>query len=679
MRIELENDAVLIRVDDAFVCRLEYDFLWGGGILRPHKVLLESENQIRAEFEGAEIRDEISETHGLITVDRHWIITRAGRGRLSFACAVESPTLAQWTVPSVMYDENRLGEGKYPRGGLSLGWSFREDRTPLPACGIVHDHDSFLSVFTEPARSEDEVSSLKSELKNGSPFFRIRTPLVEEPYTYTEKGVVLGGLTRRRERFFKKRRAEAPFQYRRRFYVAYGQGMGHSAHMFDRIAQSALNLPVLGESFQEAADWGDIADLKLKHLLFLAVDDAPTGVAGIRMGRGNGFIQSYYNYLIGSFLGKNIEAAVILTRAGTELDRPDLIDLAERIGRFFLRGRLPGGGHQDMYDLRRKTWGSYAGPDNNKTLLKGVNARCNGELMGNYLRLHELLASQGRQIDEFPDMVKANIDFYLRCQLCGDENGSFGRWWTPDGEPINTLGTNGAYIVSLLVEYVKRFGPDERISDALQRAAQYYGKLVDQNAFYADTLDADCVDKEAGVALLRSFLDLHEWDPRPDYLENARRAAGFILSWTWLYDVAFPPETRSGRAGLRTTGLTAVSVAHHHLDFYGLMIGYDFLRLHAATGESRYKQYAMLMIDACRQLISRPGRLLGRSQEFIGWQPEQINQTDWDYIHHWFGAKGKFHICIAWNVVLTLGAILDIRKRFPEVMNFKFSGRYLKG
>jgi hypothetical protein len=85
----------------------------------------------------------------------------------------------------------------------------------------------------------------------------------------------------------------------------------------------------------------------------------------------------------------------------------------------------------------------------------------------------------------------------------------------------------------------------------------------------------------------------------------------------------------------------------------------------------------MLMIDACRQLISRPNRLLGRSEDFVGWQPEQINQTDWDYIHHWFGAKGKFHICIAWNVVLTLGAILDIREKFPEVMNFNLTGRYL--
>ena len=677
MRIELEKDAILIRMHDFFTSRLKYDFFWGGRIMQPRKISLENENHVYVEFQGAEIRDVISESDGLVTVDRDWAINLTGKGRLMFSCKVVSPHLPEWTVPSVMYDQNRLGEGKYPRGGLAGGWSFREDRTPLPACSIVHDRKTFQAVFTEPARSEDEISSVKSTLKNGAPFFQIQTPMVEEPRTYTEKGVVLGGLTRRKERFFRKRRDEAPFRYRRRFYVAYGQDFHNAAYIPDRMARSALQLPGFGEPFQNHADWGDIADLKLGHLLFLKVDDPQTGAAGFRMGRGNGLIQSFYEYLIGSFLGKNIEAAVILARAGRELDRPDLIDLAERVARFFLRGRLPGGGHRDMYDLRRKSWASYAGPDNDKTLLAGVNARCNGELMVNYLRLNDLLNAQGRGVDEIQDMVKANVGFYLRHQLGKDRDGSFGRWWTPDGEPINTLGTNGAYIVSLLVEFAKRFGPDEQVTNALNRAAKYYGRLVDENAFYADTLDADCVDKEAGVALLLAFLDLYEWDPKPEYLENARRAAGFILGWTWLYDVAFSPRTKAGKAGLRTTGLTAVSVAHHHLDFYGLMIGYDFLRLHAATKEDRYKQYAMLMIDACRQLISRPGRLLGRSKDFVGWQPEQINQTDWDYIHHWFGAKGKFHICIAWNVVLTLGAILDIREKFPEVMNFQLTGRYL--
>jgi hypothetical protein len=81
------------------------------------------------------------------------------------------------------------------------------------------------------------------------------------------------------------------------------------------------------------------------------------------------------------------------------------------------------------------------------------------------------------------------------------------------------------------------------------------------------------------------------------------------------------------------------------------------------------------MIDACGQLISDKKDLLGRSQNFIGWQPEQVNQSNWDYMLRFFGTKGRFHTCVAWPVVLTLGAMLDIRERFPDLLDFNL-GEY---
>jgi hypothetical protein len=83
------------------------------------------------------------------------------------------------------------------------------------------------------------------------------------------------------------------------------------------------------------------------------------------------------------------------------------------------------------------------------------------------------------------------------------------------------------------------------------------------------------------------------------------------------------------------------------------------------------------MIDACGQLISSKEDLLGKSKEFIGWQPEQVNHTNWDYKTRFMGTKGRFHTCVAWNVVLTLGAMLDIRERYPEMLNFRLSKQCL--
>jgi hypothetical protein len=238
---------------------------------------------------------------------------------------------------------------------------------------------------------------------------------------------------------------------------------------------------------------------------------------------------------------------------------------------------------------------------------------------------------------------------------------------------LNSLGTNGAYIISLLVELEKLIGRQDDIDAALNKAGKYYASLIDSNGFYADTLDADCVDKEAGCALLRAFLDLYERSHDEFYLRYARLAAGFVLSWMFTYNIAFAAKSPLGQRNFKTSGMTAVSVAHHHLDFYGLFIAYDFLRLWEATKDELWKKCARLMIASCGQLISDREDLLGRDKDFIGWQPEQINHTNWDYKLRFLGTKGRFHSCVAWPVVLTLGAMFDIRDRFPDILSFKLS------
>lgn len=109
--------------------------------------------------------------------------------------------------------------------------------------------------------------------------------------------------------------------------------------------------------------------------------------------------------------------------------------------------------------------------------------------------------------------------------------------------------------------------------------------------------------------------------------------------------------------------MTSVSVAHHHMDFYGLYIAVDFLRLWRHTGEEIYHRQASLLSNACRQLVARPEHELGKDPQMTGWQPEQINYTLWDYFDRPECMKGHFDICIAWVSVLQLGAMQEIRER----------------
>ena len=666
MDLDLKQDgmAVSLTSKGTELGELYYSIRKGSNWLEPQEVIADEGNCVRAIFKHSELTDRFTFGEGLVRVDRCWKISQPGRWQLGFGyCPL--PHLRQWLVPSVMYEKNSMGSGRFPRGDVDAGWSFREDRIPVPSCSILHNGSEWQAVFTQPARDDGETSSVKTYLRDSKPAFEIRVPYTEEPFTYTEKGIFIGGLSKATGKLFKVRKV--PFEYSRTFYITYGQ-CTHESEIFMRLAEVALNEFAGPRSGPPEADWSEIASLKLKHLGYLLIDDGP--VTAIKMGKGNGLFQSFYEYAAGSFLVRGMEGATVFARAGKETDSPKYMDIADRAGRFFLAGSLPNGLHRDCYSLKDGRWGGYMGVGTPPELQLGANTRCNGEVMVNYLKLYTLLKEDGRERPEFLDLALKNADFYLGHQLEGEEDGSFGRWWDVSGKPMNTLGTNGAYIVSLLVELEKITGKRDGIDGALQRAGRYYASLVDKRAFYADTLDADCVDKEAGVALLRAFLDLYERSHDEFYLKYARLCAGFVLSWMYTYNIAFDANSPLGRRNFKTLGMTAVSVAHHHLDFYGLAIAFDFLRLQEATQEGIWEKCARLMINACGQLVSNEKDLLGKGKDFIGWQPEQINQTNWDYKHRVLGTRGRFHICVAWTAVLTLGAMLDIRERFPGVLDF---------
>lgn len=666
MKLELDvtGDRVRIVADGHLQGEVCYKLKLGSRYLFPEYVRWEEGNIVKAIFTGAVVTDKYEAENGLVRVRRLWKVLQPGRWQLLFDY-VPGPGLDRWLVPAVMYEKNEMGQGNFPGGGIEVGWSFREDRIPVPSCSILHNSEKWQAVYASPAAYEGEISSVKTFISEGRPAFQIRIPYTEEPFTYTEKGIVLGGLTAKTEKFFNVRRL--PFEYTRTFYIA-ADKCGHSSDIYIALASIALD-EFAADKGNGRVDWSKIASLKLKHLKYLLIDNPD--MTAIKQGKGNGLFQSFYEYTAGSFLSKSLEAAVIFARAAAETGKEGYRGIAERTGKFFLQGALPNGLHRDCYSLKTGKWGGYLGVGTPSELAVGVNARCNGEVMVNYLRLYRVLKDTGCQRDEFLKVAGDNAQFYIQHQLKGKEDGSFGRWWDTGGRPANTLGTNGAYIISLLVELEKVSGRRDDMDAALKRAGKFYSALIDNNGFYADTLDADCVDKEAGCALLRAFLDLYEGFHDEFYLKYARLAAGFVLSWMFTCNVAFDPKSMLGKRGFRTAGMTAVSVAHHHLDFYGLSIAFDFLRLWEATQDGLWKKCALLMINACGQLVSSEGDHLGRSRDFTGWQPEQINQTNWDYKTRLLGTKGRFHTCVAWTVVLTLGAMLDIRERYPDILDFR--------
>lgn len=599
-----------------------------------------------------------------IIVESKWDITSSGiyKFKTCFVPYIEKDF--NWVVPSVMYNKNKDGIGKFPKGGLEKAWSFREDRVSIPSCSILYKENKFVSISCNAAKSEKDISSVKTFYKEEKSQFEINIPYTESPYTYTDKGIASKGLKKQQSKYFKILKNNLPYVYQRIFYIDFSFDIKHYSDIYRILTEKAEKRYSDKVCDIKQFKLDNIYKLKLQHLksLYFDKDD----VKGIIMGKGNGLLQPFFNYTSGSFLCKSIEAATIFARIKDKSDSSELIRYAENIGDFFTQGALYNGLFYDMYDLKAKKWGGYFGVGIDKSLNTSVNTRCNGEVMYNYIRLYKLLKEAGIEKDNYINLVEKNIIFYVNNQLKDEYEGSFGRWWNNDGSPLNVMGTNGAYIIIEIIEYLKLFPDNKNYDDPLRKAAKYYAKLIDNEAFYADTLDADCIDKEAGVVILRAFMDLYDYFGEEYYLNYAIKTGHYILSWVWMYNVIFSKRSLCGKEGVKTTGLTSVSVAHHHLDFYGLYIAYDFLRLEKATQDNFYKTIAAKMINACLQLISSPENLLNRSNKFIGWQPEQINHTNWTYHHPLLGGKGKYHTCVAWEVVLTLGAILDIKEKFIE-------------
>jgi len=699
MRLILDKgdaSSVLIVLGGGREVGVRYRICLGGKTLSPSSLSVDG-SFARADFLSepgdlaASIADAFLERRGIVVARRRWTLSLPGPWGLNatFCAAIGEAGIF---VPAVLYRGNETGKGAFPKRDIAEAWSFLETRTPVPSCVQLYDERSSFICAAEPAAEPRFLTSAEGAVASGKGTVSIDLPARERPYAYTGKTTLAASGGASEGLLFPEGRLPAVVE--RSFYCALADTAERSSFSAYRDFVEALPSapPSAGDDgappAREAAfvSWKEYETRKTAHLVSL-IERAPDGgTAYLAMGRRNGKLQEVYNYTAGSFLVKSLEGALVLARTeeageyaapfldrlaglfGIEREPTLLLEASERIGRFFLGGERGPGVHQDCYDTELGIWGGYLGISEHDAFRYQVNARCNGEVMKGYVQLYEELRRRGREVPEFIELPRRVARFYLDRQLGGELDGSFGRWWSVDGEVVDALGTNGAYVASFLMALEPHFGDRGGLAAAVERAGAYCGRLAAAGDFFADTLDADSCDKEAGAALLALFLDLFERDGDRAWLDRARAAAEFVLSWVWQYDCPFAPESPLGARGFSTRGMTSVSVAHHHLDFYGMSIAYDFLRYAEHSGDGLYRSQAEAMLRACRQLVAGPEDYLGRAAEDVGWQPEQINHTAWDYFDRPDRRAGHFDIDIAWIVVLGLGGYQRVKARYPDAL-----------
>jgi hypothetical protein len=138
-----------------------------------------------------------------------------------------------------------------------------------------------------------------------------------------------------------------------------------------------------------------------------------------------------------------------------------------------------------------------------------------------------------------------------------------------------------------------------------------------------------------------AFVALEDW-------ETAQRAADWLLTFRYSYDVAFREHTLLGRYDFRTRGSDQASPANQHLHAFGLICVPELIRLADATGVELYRRTAYENLACFRQFIARED---GDFDAYRGMASERYYQTDC------FQAKGMLlTLSHAWSVgVLLLG------------------------
>lgn len=204
------------------------------------------------------------------------------------------------------------------------------------------------------------------------------------------------------------------------------------------------------------------------------------------------------------------------------------------------------------------------------------------------------------------DAVRSNLDVVRRTQR--DDGALPAAHHVETGDAVSWEGTAGMAWIPALVEA-------GHLDEA--RAAGEWFKRFD--TWYGAPEDVDLAPtSEDGAAAVMAFVALEDW-------ETAQRAADWMLTFRYTYDVAFDPETTLGRHGFRSRGADQASPANQHLHCFGLICLPEMVRLARVTGEEWYEQTTRENLACFRQFVARHDGDFGALK---GMTSERYYQTD---------------------------------------------------
>lgn len=338
---------------------------------------------------------------------------------------------------------------------------------------------------------------------------------------------------------------------------------------------------------------------------------------------------------------------------GRRVDRAEYVDAGIRVIDHICSARTPAGTFWGEW-RRDKGWGCGWNRDPDR-----LHARTLAEATLFTVRAVRAELARGVEHDGWRAAIADNLDFAVSCQ---DGDGNLGSYYHQGtGEVEDRTGAAGLLWIAALAEGATLFGRDDW-RDAARRAGRAYARFVEDAFVHGAPEDVHLAPtSEDAYNAVIAYVRLHEVDPDPAWLELARSAANWTMTFRWSYNVAFDPHTILDTYDFRTRGADNASPPNQHLHAYGLIAHEELIRLAGALGDDYLRDRAHDNLACFLQLVARAD---GDFNAQRGMVTERYYHTDC------FQPKGSIlTLSHAWCVGVTLLACqvaIDDRGARPQ-------------
>lgn len=546
--------------------------------------------------------------------------------RLDVTCVADAPVVAGlrvsvrlgetddpgWLVPGVFYGENRVVDCRvrYPRFTLdgpdparleSAEWAFRADRCATPAVFAWDRTGGAALVTTE--WSPLGQAGVGFAMDGSHPVLRLHFPYREEPVVYDGSPDPLPADLPEFEWW--------PGQTETLRFDLYVLGQDRHAYtgvlrdVHRRSAPVDLDT-VPWVSLEEAASltaWG------LYRWHYLAEDAVLLETAAFdrhALGERGDRQAMHVSWISG------VPYAYALLRHGRRVAKESYVDAATAVLDNIAGHLTPGGTFWGQW-TRENGWNAGWTPN---------RARVHARTLGEATLFLTRAVALGDTPRAWTEAVVSNLDVAAKGQA---EDGSLGAGYdVATGEVLDRAGTSGLAWIPALVEAAALLD-EPRYLEVARRAGRYYAAAVTGDFLYGAPEDVDLApSSEDGYLAIMAYVALYEVDGAQEWLDLAKRAADWTLTFRYTYDVDFPPHTLLRQYDFRSRGADQASPANQHLHSYGLICAAELARLGKHTGDDYYTRSAEENLACFRQFVARVD---GDFNAYRGMVSERFYQT----------------------------------------------------